>query len=595
MDKSETETKLKRCLGVVDLTALGIGSTLGVGIYVIIGTVAAQNAGPSVVLAFAIAAVSSIFAGLCYAEFGALVPRAGSAYIYSYISVGELMAFVIGWNLILEYVIGTASVARSYSGYLDSGLLDNRIENFFKQYLSLPESKWFSSYPDLFAFALTMLLTVMLVIGVQESARFTTIFTGVNILVILYCIIVGSFKIDFHNWNISPNEVPANQNAGKGGFFPFGIKGMISGAAICFYSFVGFDAIATTGEEVLNPQRDLPIGIVLSLIIVTIAYCGVSAVQTLMWPFWDQNQKAPLPYVFEQVGFPFAKNVITVGALAGLSTSLLGAMFPLPRILFAMAEDGLLFKFLGNISPRFKTPVAATIISGLFSAIMATFFNVTQLAEMMSIGTLLAYSLVAISILILRYKKEDQTEFGAVDAIQSAEYTESRTDIYEGSLFSRVLNLSNKTSPDSFSSRISLILIGLTCFFTIVFNVLMFFYEEELYSLKVPLYALILLIVTLVIIIGLYICLQRQPKITPTASFKVPFVPLLPLLSVFSNTYLMVHLEEFTWIRFFVWMVIGFAIYFSYGIVKSVGYLTTEERNRLSLDSPAEEILPEED
>lgn len=179
-----------------------------------------------------------------------------------------------------------------------------------------------------------------------------------------------------------------------------------------------------------------------------------------------------------------------------------------------------------------------------------------------------------------------------------------------------MLNLSNKTSPDSFSSRISLILIGLTCklhftqfkhcrpiylhllptgFFTIVFNVLMFFYEEELYSLKVPLYALILLIVTLVIIIGLYICLQRQPKITPTASFKVPFVPLLPLLSVFSNTYLMVHLEEFTWIRFFVWMVIGFAIYFSYGIVKSVGYLTTEERNRLSLDSPAEEILPEED
>ncbi len=205
---------------------------------------------------------------------------------------------------------------------------------------------------------------------------------------------------------------------------------MISGAAICFYSFVGFDAIATTGEEVLNPQRDLPIGIVLSLIIVTIAYCGVSAVQTLMWPFWDQvsgleengqslvdirkqlnlfvtffqNQKAPLPYVFEQVGFPFAKNVITVGALAGLSTSLLGAMFPLPRILFAMAEDGLLFKFLGNISPRFKTPVAATIISGLFSAIMATFFNVTQLAEMMSIGgyKLKLYILFTI-VLVFRY------------------------------------------------------------------------------------------------------------------------------------------------------------------------------------------------
>lgn len=243
----------------------------------------------------------------------------------------------------------------------------------------------------------------MLVIGVKESTRFTTIFTGVNILVILYCVIVGTFKVDFHNWNISPNEIPANQGGGKGGFMPFGIKGMIGGAATCFYSFVGFDAIATTGEEVLNPQRDIPIGIVLSLIIVTLAYCGVSAIQTLIWPYWDQNQKAPLPYVFDQIGFPFAKNVITIGALAGLSTSLLGAMFPLPRILYAMASDGLLFKFLANISPRFKTPVAATIISGLFSALMATFFDVDQLAEMMSIGTLLAYSLVAISILILRY------------------------------------------------------------------------------------------------------------------------------------------------------------------------------------------------
>ena len=242
----------------------------------------------------------------------------------------------------------------------------------------------------------------MLVIGVKESTRFTTIFTGVNILVILYCVIVGTFKIDFHNWNISPKEIPANQGGGKGGFMPFGVKGMISGAATCFYSFVGFDAIATTGEEVLNPQRDIPIGIVLSLVIVSLAYCSVSAVQTLIWPYWDQNQKAPLPYVFDQVGFPLAKNVITIGALAGLSTSLLGAMFPLPRILYAMASDGLLFKFLANISSRFKTPVAATLISGLFSALMATIFDVDQLAEMMSIGTLLAYSLVAISILILR-------------------------------------------------------------------------------------------------------------------------------------------------------------------------------------------------
>lgn len=374
---------------------------MGVGVYVITGTVAANQSGPSVVISFLIAAISSIFAGLCYAEFGALVPKAGSAYVYSYISVGELMAYVIGWNLILEYIIGTASVARSYSNYLDY-LCNNRIQNFFLQYISLPKSQWFSTYPDILAFSITMLLSIMLTIGIQESTRVNTIFTCVNILVIIYCIIVGLFKIDFTNWNIDSNVIPAGVNGGDGGYFPFGIRGMISGAATCFYSFVGFDAIATTGEEVINPQRDIPIGIVLSLSVVTLAYCAVSAIQTLMWPYWDQNQKAPLPYVFDQIGFPFAKNVIAIGALAGLSTSLLGSIYPLPRILYAMANDSLLFRFLANINPRLKTPVIATVISGLFSALMAMFFDVEQLAEMMSIGTLLAYSLVAISILILR-------------------------------------------------------------------------------------------------------------------------------------------------------------------------------------------------
>ncbi|KAI2801539.1 hypothetical protein RDWZM_008509 [Blomia tropicalis] len=582
IEDSGQESQLNRCLGPIDLTALGIGSTLGVGVYVITGTVAAKLAGPSVVLSFIIAAIASIFAGLCYAEFGARVPKAGSAYIYSYISVGELMAFIIGWNLILEYVIGTASVARSYSNYIDY-LFENKIQNFLMQYLKLPASKWFSSYPDIFAFSLTMLLAVILIIGVQESTRFTTIFTGVNILVIIYCVIVGMFKIDTHNWNLSPKEIPPNHDGGKGGFLPFGVQGMISGAATCFYSFVGFDAIATTGEEVLNPQRDIPIGIIVSLLIVTVAYSSVSAVQTLVWPFWDQDQKAPLPYVFEQVGFPFAKNVITIGALAGLSTSLLGAMFPLPRILYAMANDGLLFKFLANINPRFKTPVAATIVSGLFSALMATFFDVEQLAEMMSIGTLLAYSLVAISILILRYKKEEPISI-AVDVIQNLEYNDSRSNfIYEGSLLSRIINHKSLDTPDAFSSQICLWLISLINLFILAFNGLMYFYEEQLYQMTLPISVTIAFVSLLIVIIALTVCLARQPMIGSSVSFKVPLVPVLPLLSVFANTYLMVHLSILTWFRFIIWMTIGFVIYFSYGIVKSVGYLTQEERDRLSI------------
>jgi len=247
---------------------------------------------------------------------------------------------------------------------------------------------------------------VIVIVGVKESTRFTTVFTCINILVILFCVVLGLFHVDGHNWALDPQvDLPSNQTdikTGSGGFMPFGVRGMIAGAATCFYSYVGFDAIATTGEEVINPRRDIPLGIVLSLSIISLAYCSVSAVQTLMWPYWDQAVKAPLPYVFERVGLSFAKYVITCGALAGLTTSMLGAMFPLPRILYAMANDGLLFRWLGRVSPRFKTPIIASLVSGLFTALMAMFFDVDQLAEMMSIGTLLAYSLVAISILILR-------------------------------------------------------------------------------------------------------------------------------------------------------------------------------------------------
>lgn len=213
-----------------------------------------------------------------------------------------------------------------------------------------------------------------------------------------------------HNWKIDPKEIPQDVNGGLGGFFPFGLKGMVAGAATCFYSFVGFDAIATTGEEVLDPQRSLPLSIILSLAFVTFAYCSVAAVQTLMWPYWDQKNSAPLPYVFDKVGYHFAEKVIRIGALAGLSTSLVGSMFPMPRIIYAMAEDGLIFKFLSYVNPKFKTPITATLLSSFIAALMSAVFNVDQLAEMMSIGTLLAYTLVAISVLILRYKMEDSLD-----------------------------------------------------------------------------------------------------------------------------------------------------------------------------------------
>ncbi|ESP01106.1 hypothetical protein LOTGIDRAFT_207718, partial [Lottia gigantea] len=391
---------LARVLGLFDLTALGVGSTLGAGIYVVAGQVARQTSGPSVFVSFLVAAVASVLAGVCYAEFAARVPKAGSAYVYSYVTVGELMAFIIGWNMILEYAIGTASVARAWSSYFDS-LINNDIQNFFNSTMPM-NLTGLSSYPDFFSFGITLLLTVLLAVGVRESAKFNNVFTGVNILVVLYVVICGMFKVDIKNWQVDPKQVEvSDEDVGTGGFFPFGFSGMMSGAATCFYAFVGFDCVATTGEEAKNPQRNIPLAIITSLIIISLAYCSLSAVLTLMCPYYLLDPNAPLPFVFDREGWGVAKYIISVGALCGLSTSLLGAMFPLPRILYAMATDGVLFKVLANVNERFKTPLLATIITGIFSGFMAMMFNLKELVDMMSIGTLLAYTLVAICVLVL--------------------------------------------------------------------------------------------------------------------------------------------------------------------------------------------------
>ncbi|CAF2614112.1 unnamed protein product [Rotaria sp. Silwood2] len=277
-------SELKRCLNVFDLTILGIGSTLGTGIYILTGQVAHETAGPSVVLSFLIAAIASVLAGLCYAEFGARAPRAGSAYTYTYVSVGEIMAFIIGWNMVLEYVIGTASTARALSAYFDS-LINFTMKNFFKEHLPL-HSGIFSEYADLFAMGLCLIITLLLTIGIKESALLNSVLTAVNLIVVTTVIIAGLTEVNGHNWNISPNEIGNITNStmiiGKGGFFPFGIEGTLAGAATCFYAFVGFDLVATAGEETKNPQRAIPFSICLTLLVCSIVYCSVSIVITLM-------------------------------------------------------------------------------------------------------------------------------------------------------------------------------------------------------------------------------------------------------------------------------------------------------------------------
>lgn len=559
-ENQEGKGELARVLDLFDLTALGVGSTLGIGVYVLAGAIAKETAGPAVCVSFLIAAIASAFAGMCYAEFASRVPKAGSAYVYSYVTVGEFVAFVIGWNLILEYVIGTASVARGLSNYLDA-LIGNVMGNTLSSLFPINIS-FLSEYPDFFAFGMVMLLVGLLSIGVKESTILNNVFTGINLATILIVVVAGAMNANPGNWWISPKDIPADvEDAGAGGFMPFGVSGVMVGAAKCFYGFVGFDAVATTGEEAKNPQRNIPIAIVLSLIIILLAYFSISTVLTMMWPYYDQNIDAPFPYAFDMIGWTTIKWIVNIGAIFALCTSLLGAMFPLPRVLYAMASDGIIFKSLARVNPKTMTPVFGTILSGLLTGVMTLIFNLQQLIDMMSIGTLLAYTIVAVSVLILRYQKEEcVSNVNPVPTVNSYE-------LVPLDVLKQIFNLHNEKETTEISTKVAQYGISILC---VVIFILAFFLNNagaDAFAGNVA--AAITLVVLVIILLLNLAAIARQPVRKVELAFKVPLVPLIPCCSIFINLYLMLQLDVFTWIRFCVWMFFGFCIYLFYGISHS--------------------------
>jgi APA family basic amino acid/polyamine antiporter len=459
-DSAEGGHSLRKDLSAFDLTVFGVGVVIGTGIFVLTGVQAHLNAGPSIVISFVLAAIACAFAALCYAEFASTVPVAGSAYTFGYATLGELIAWIIGWDLALELALGAAVVARGWSGY-------------FQTLLNLPNSvAGESAHVDLVAVLIVVAVTVLLVLGTKLSGRVTGVFVVIKVAVVLFVIVAGLFYIKSANYSpFLPHSIPAEKGAGGSepliqavaGITPshFGLWGVIAASSLVFFAYIGFDIVATSAEETRNPQRDLPRGIIGTLIICTVLYMAVSFVIVGMVKYSDPRlaSAAPLAEAFKAVGADWAARLISLGGILGITTVIIVLMMGQARVLFAMSRDGLLPKQLSAVHPRFGTPWVTTILTGAVVAVLAAFVSLEKLSELVNIGTLFAFVIVSIGVVVLRRQRPD---------------------------------------------------------------------------------------------------LQRP--------FRVPAVPWLPVLSVLACAWLMLNLPVDTWIRFGIWLVVGLAIYFGYGM-----------------------------
>ena len=598
-------------LGTRDLVSLGIGSCVGTGMYLVAGMVAKKKAGPAVVLSYAIAGIAALLSGLCYAELGARVPHTtGSAYVYSYVTVGEFVAFIIGWNMILEYIIGTASCACALSACIDI-ISNGAVSNITTAW----KGELWNAPPDVLAMGITIVMMLIFFEGVKRSVVFNNVLNVINLFSWIIIVGIGSWFIKKENWD---------------DFMPFGFSGVLKGASTCFYAFIGFDIIATTGEEAKNPRKSMPIAIIVSLVIVMFAYTSCSAILTLMVNYKELNEKAALVQIWGKIGYPSVEWLVSIGAIAALTASMFGSMFPMPRIAYAMAKDGLLFKRFARVNSR-GVPHLANLILGLISAVCALVFTLEVLVEMMSIGTLLAYTLVDACVLILRYQppqnlqgpvygsmsdgpalvedmlgnvtnsssKEGTLPIEENDKAKEGSSNSSKEEDYSSSgcfwktvygvihIFDPLIRLikgnhqmqkvqkkifSENTQPnnsynqnsmdelEAYTKFIGRIFTSLAvCIF--ILDAILVLFEDHFTANTV---VLVLFLGSLVLI-GHLLAISNFSQNKPRG-FQTPGVPVVPALGILINIYLMFRLSSLTIIRFIVWMVLGFITYFKYGI-----------------------------
>ncbi|XP_062111820.1 cationic amino acid transporter 4, vacuolar-like isoform X2 [Humulus lupulus] len=600
--KRDTHLQLAKKLSLFDLIAIGVGATIGAGVYILVGTVAREHAGPALTISFLIAGIAAALSAFCYAELACRCPSAGSAYHYTYICLGEGVAWLVGWALILEYTIGGAAVARGITPNL---ALFFGGENNLPTFLARHTIPVLGIVADPCAALLVLIVTVLLCVGIKESSSTQMVVTTINVGALLFIITAGGylgFKTGWPGYKI------------QSGYVPFGINGMFAGSAIVFFSYIGFDSVTSTAEEVKHPQQDLPLGIAIALSICCILYMLVSVVIVGLVPYNALDPDTPISSAFSSYGVQWAVYIITTGAVTALSASLLGSILPQPRILLAMARDGLLPSFFSDINKNTQVPVQGTVATGIFAAALAFFMDVSQLAGMVSVGTLLAFTTVAVSVLILRYVPPDEIPLSSSqqESIESVSLqfgvstVESDGRVFQGpdSCENDNQSLNEKmeihrplilegVAPDK-RSELSRRKIAAWAITFICLGILVFASAASAEALPSIIRVTFCGVGGALLLCSLTVlaCIKQdngRHSFGHTGGFACPFVPFVPATCIFINTYLLIDLGATTWIRVSVWLIIGALVYAFYGwkhsSLSDAVYIPTTYANEIYLRS----------